>query len=58
MWKCIKAGYPPRFVTSVINSCTVEREDPIIPPPQMFDERKAVYFRLTFCKTNKSIYPH
>ena len=30
--KCIKAGYPPRFVTSVINTFTVEKEDPIIPP--------------------------
>ena len=49
--KYIKAGYPTRFVTSVINTCTVEKEDPII-PPQMFDERKTVYFQLPFCKTN------
>ena len=40
--KYIKAGYPPKFVTSVINTCTVEKEKPII--PQMFDERKTVYF--------------
>ena len=50
--KYIKAGYPPRFVTSVINTCTVEKEDPII-PPQMFDERKTLYFQLPFCKTNE-----
>ena len=50
--KYIKAGCPRRFVTSVINTCTVEKEDPII-RPQMFDERKTVYFQLPFCKTNK-----
>ena len=33
--KYIKAGYPPKFVTSVINTCTAEKEEPII-PPQMF----------------------
>ena len=50
--KYIKAGYPPRLVTSVINICTVEKEDSVI-PPQMFDQRKTVYFQLRFCKTNK-----
>ena len=50
--KYIKAGYPSKFVTSVINTCTVEKEEPII-PPQMFDERKTVYFQLPFCKTNE-----
>ena len=30
--KYIKAGYPLRFVTSLINTCTVEKEDPIILP--------------------------
>ena len=25
--KCIKAGYPPKFVTSVINTCPVEKEE-------------------------------
>ena len=45
--KYIKAGYPPRFGT-----CTVEKEDSII-PPQMFYERKTVYFQLPFCKTNE-----
>ena len=39
-----KAGCPPRFVTSVKNTCTVEK---------MFDERKTVYFQLPFCKTNE-----
>ena len=48
----IKADYHPRFVTSVINTCTVENKDPLI-PPQMFDERKTVYFQLPFCKTNE-----
>ena len=47
-----KAGCPPKFVASVINTCTVEKEEPII-PPQMFDERKTVYFQLPFCKTNE-----
>ena len=28
--KYIKAGYPPRFVTSVINTCTVEKGEPTI----------------------------
>ena len=42
--KYIKAGYPPKFVTSVLNTCTAEKEQPII-PPQMFDERKTVYFQ-------------
>ena len=46
----IKVGYPSKFVTSVINTCTVEKEEPII-PPKMFDERKTVYFQLPFCKT-------
>ena len=41
--KYIKAGYPPKFVTSVINTCTAEKEEPII-LPQMFDERKTVHF--------------
>ena len=50
--KYIKAGYDPRFITSVINTFTVEKEDPII-PPQMFHERKTVYFQLPFCKTNE-----
>ena len=50
--KYIKAGYPLRFVTSVINTCTVEKEDPII-LPQMFDKGKTVYFQLPFCKTNE-----
>ena len=27
--KYVKAGYPPKFVTSVINTCTVEKEEPI-----------------------------
>ena len=50
--KYIIAGYPPKFVTSVINTCTVEKEEPII-PPQMFDERKTPYLQLPFCKTNE-----
>ena len=50
--KYIKACYPLRFVTSVINTCTVEKEDPII-PSQMFDERKIAYFQLQFCKTSE-----
>ena len=36
----------------MINTCTVEKEEPII-PPQMFNERKTVHFQLPFCKTNK-----
>ena len=36
----------------MINTCTVEKEEPII-PPQMFDERKTVYFQLPFCKTSE-----
>ena len=36
----------------MINTCTVEKEDPII-PPQMFDERKTVHFQLPFRKTNE-----
>ena len=50
--KYIIAGYPPKFVTSVINTCLVEKEEPII-PLQMFDERKTVYLQLPFCKTNE-----
>ena len=50
--KYIKAGFPPRFVTSVINTCTAEKVDPII-PPQIFNERKTMYFQLPFCKTNE-----
>ena len=50
--KYIKDGYPPKLVTSVINTCTVEKEEPII-PPQMLDERKTVYFQLPFCKTSE-----
>ena len=50
--KYIKAGFPPKFVTSVLNTCTAEKEEPKI-PPQMFDERKTAYFQLLFCKTNE-----
>ena len=50
--KYIKAGSPLKFVTSVINTCTVEKEESII-PPQMFDERKTVYFQLPFSKSNE-----
>ena len=52
--KYIKAGYPPKFVTSVINTGTVEKEEPIIPPHEWkTDERKTVYFQLPICKTNE-----
>ena len=30
--KYIKAGYRPRFITSVINACIAEKEDSMIPP--------------------------
>ena len=50
--KYVKAGYPPKFVTFVINTCTVEKEKLII-PPQIYDERKIVYFQVLFCKTNE-----
>ena len=50
--KYIKVGYPSIFVASVINTCVVEKEDPII-PLQMFDERKIMYLQLPFCKTNE-----
>ena len=40
--KYIKAVYPPKFLTFVINTCTVEKEVTII-PPQMFDKRKTVF---------------
>ena len=36
----------------MINTCTVEKKDPII-PPQMFDERKTVYFQLPFREMNE-----
>ena len=36
----------------MINICTVEKEEPII-PSQMFDERKTASFQLPFCKTNE-----
>ena len=47
--KYIKGGFPPKFVTSVTNTCTVEKEEPII-PPQMFDERKQCIFSYHFLK--------
>ena len=50
--KYIKAGYLPRFVTPATNTFTAEKEDSII-LPQMFDERKTVYFQLPFCKSNE-----
>ena len=50
--KYIKSGYPSKFVTSVINICTVEKEEPII-PSQMLDEKKTASFQLPFCKTNE-----
>ena len=50
--KYIKGGYSPQFVTFVINTCAVVKKEPIV-PPQMFDERKTVYFQLPFCKTNE-----
>ena len=50
--KYIKAGFPPKFVTAVINTCTAEKEEPII-TTQMFDKRKTVYFQLPFCKTDE-----
>ena len=36
----------------MINTCSVEKEDSVI-PPQVFDERKIVYFQLPLCKTNE-----
>ena len=36
----------------MLNTCTAEKEEPVI-PPQMFDERKTVYFQLPFCKNNE-----
>ena len=50
--KYIKSGHPSKSVTSVINICTAEKEEPII-PSQMFDERKTASFQLPFCKTNE-----
>ena len=50
--KYIKTGFPPKFVTSVTNTCTVEKEEAII-QPQMFHERKTEYFQLPSCKTNE-----
>ena len=50
--KYIKVGYPPILVTSLINTCIVDKEDPII-PLKMFDERKTVHFQFLFCKTNE-----
>ena len=36
----------------MINTCTVEKKDLII-PPQMFDERKTMYFQLLFREMNE-----
>ena len=38
----------------MVNSCNAEKEDLII-PPQMFDDRKTVYFQLPLGKTNEQI---
>ena len=51
--KYIKAGYPFRFINSVIDGFNQEKEDPLI-PTSLFEERKEVSFQIPFCKRNEN----
>ena len=48
----IKARYPFRFITSVIDGFNQEKEDRLI-PTSVFDERKEVHFKNTFLETKQ-----
>lgn len=51
-----KAGYPTRFINSILNNFEQEKEkeeDELLIPPMFFDERKEVSFQIPYCKRNE-----
>ena len=51
--KYIKAGYPFRFINSVIDGFNQEKEDLLI-LTSLFEKKKEVSFQIPFCKRNES----
>ena len=51
--KYSKAGYPSRYIDSVVNSFKEEKEEPLL-PTNLFEERKEVSFQIPFCKRNEN----
>ena len=51
--KYIDAGYPPRFIKSVINQFN-EPDDPEIIPKWLFEDRRTVLIRLPYCESNET----
>ena len=50
--KFIKAGYPFKFIESVIRNFQYD-DDEIIIPQWLFQEKKEVYVRIPFCQKNE-----
>ena len=50
--KYAEAGFPKRFVESVIREQNETKEDVII-PPWLFDDRKTVIISIPYCETNE-----
>ena len=55
--KFLNAGYPKRFVESVIREflCPDDSDDDLIIPEWLFDDRKLMYVRLPFCQDNEHL---
>ena len=50
--KYMAAGYPVKYIESVIRSFSEEKDDPII-PNWLFNNKREVYIRIPYCKTNE-----
>ena len=48
----MKAGYPIRFINSIITNFEQEKDDYLI-PPTLFDEKKEAIFQIPYCKRNE-----
>jgi len=49
----IKAGYPKRFISHIINNFLTGSQDDNIIPDFLFEERKKVFIKLPFCGKNE-----
>ena len=47
--KYLKAGYPNRFIDSIINYFH-QTKDFFIPPPSLFEEQKEIIFQVPLCE--------
>ena len=53
--KFLKAGYPIKFIISVINSFKAENNETII-PNWLYKEKKEIYVRLPYCQKNEKYF--